>query len=164
MRISLRALAAVAVLALVVSGCGVSKHPSASGRDYRFTLPAHWHRVVRSVPVGVDAVYTRDDHSALLTIRTDQGTLVISKRFIGSLNAQFGRRLKGYVPLAHRIVVTKAGPAFYFSFTQKGAGRLTSILLVPGHGRSYVLDAVSTPSSEGATKDIASMFHTFVPR
>ena len=160
----MRAAAAIAALALVVAGCGGGGKKPVSTPGYHFTLPAHWHQETHSLPVGVDAAYVRDDHTALLTIGTDPRVPVISKRFIHSLDAEFGRRLKGYVPLAHRILVTKAGPVFYFSYTQKTSGRLTSILLVPGHGHSYILDAVSNPKAKAATRDITTMFHNFVPR
>jgi hypothetical protein len=146
MRSSVQTAVSVAVLALVLAGCGGS-NKTVSGTGYHLTLPAHWHQVTRSVPAGVDAVYTRDGKTALLTIRSEARVPV-----------------KGYVPLAHRILVTKAGPVFYFSYTQKSGGRLTSIILVPGHGKSFILDAVSNPDSKAATRDIASIFHTFVPR
>lgn len=163
MRISVRATVAIAALALVSAGCGGGSHKTSTGPGYHFKLPAHWHRQTHSVPAGEDAVYVRNDHTALLTIRTEPRVPVISKRFIRGLDAEFGRRLKGYVPLAHRILVTKAGPVFYFSYTQKHDSRLTSIILVPAHGHSFVLDAVSNPKSKAATRDIASIFHTFVP-
>ncbi len=162
MKSSVRTVLLGAVLALVVAGCG-GGGKTASGNGYHFALPAHWHSVAPSSAVE-GAVYTRDGKTALLTIRSEARVPIVSTRFIKSLDAEFRKNLKGYVPLAHRILVTKAGPVFYFSYTQKSNGRLTSIILVPGHGKSFILDAVSNPSSKAATRDIASIFHTFVPR
>lgn len=151
----------VLVAAAVLGGCG-GGNGTESGNGYHFSLPAHWHKR-STVPTGVQAVYERDDHTALVSVRSEPRRIVISHRFIRSLGAQLRRQFRGYVPVAHRIVVTKAGPAFLFSFAQKAGGRLTSILLVPAHGKSYVLDAVSNPRSKAATRDVASIFKTFVP-
>jgi hypothetical protein len=151
-------VAAIAAVALAMAGCGGGK--SASG--YTFTLPSGWHKLA-SPPVGVDAAYQRNDVSSVLTIKKDPRVPVISKRFIHRLDVEFGKRLKGYVPLTDRIVVTKSGPVFFFGYTQKNVGRLTSIVLVPAHGFSYVLDFVSDPRSAAARRDMATIIHSFVP-
>lgn len=153
------AVAAVAVVALVAAGCGGGK----ASPGYTFTLPAHWQRL-SSVPAGVDAAYKRTGATAVLTIRKDPRVPVISRRFIHGLDVQFGKRLKGYVPVTDRIVVTKAGPVFFFAYTQKSVGRLTSIVLVPAHGFSYVLDFVSDPRSKAARHDMATIIHSFTPK
>lgn len=157
MKATASALAGAFLAALALAGCG-----GGGGTPYSFAVPAHWKQRTPT-PHGLVAVYVREGGAALLTIRADAGTIVVSKRFVRSLDAQFRKRLAGYVPLTHKIVVTKAGPAFYFSYTQKQGGRLTSILLVPAHGKSYVLDAVSNPRLKAATHDIGTIFHTFVP-
>ncbi|MGH3009957.1 MAG: hypothetical protein ACRDLM_11210 [Gaiellaceae bacterium] len=151
-------VAAIAAIALVVAGCGGGK----SGPGYNFTLPADWHQL-SSVPAGVDAAYERNDTKVVMTIRKNPRVPVISHRFIHSLDVEFGKRLKGYVPLADRIVVTKAGPVFFFAYTQKNVGRLTSIVLVPAHGFSYVLYFVSDPRSKAARQDMAEVIHSFAP-
>jgi hypothetical protein len=157
--LAIAVIAAAVVVPLVAlrgGGGGISG-------GYQFTLPAHWHEL-QSVPAGVDAAYERDDSTVLLTIRKDRRVPVISKRFIHGLDREFGKHLKGYVPITHRILVTDAGPVFYFAYTQKTNGRLTSIVLVPAHGFSYVLDAVSDPRSKPARRDLVTIIHTFQPK
>lgn len=164
-RLGGRALAAVAV-AVALAGCGSGggAGPSkVSGSGYHFTLPAHWQKQ-SSTPAGVIAVYERSDHTALLTIRGESKRIAISRRFSQALGRQLRRRFRGYVPVAHRVLVTKAGPVLLFAYAQRRGGRLTSLLLVPAGTRSYVLDAVSNPTSKAATRDVASIFHSFVPR
>jgi hypothetical protein len=158
-RSALAALAAVAVLA----GCGSGAGTGADAGSYHLKLPAHWQQR-SSTPAGVVAVYVRSDHTALLTIKSEPRRIGVSPRFAHGIDVQLRRRLKGYRPLSHQIVVTKAGPAFLFTYTQTVGGELTSILLVPARGRSYVLDAVSDPASKAATRDIGRIFHSFVPR
>lgn len=155
----LAAIAAIGAIALVVAGCGGGK----PGPGYTFTLPADWHQL-SSVPSGVDAAYERNDASVVLTIRKDPRVPVISRRFIHGLDVQFGKRLKGYIPLTDRILVTDAGPVFFFAYTQRNVGRLTSIVLVPAHGFSYVLDFVSDPRSKAARTDLATVVHSFKPQ
>lgn len=155
----MRRVAAIAAVALIAAGCGGAK----ASPGYKFTLPAGWHQLTPR-PAGVDAAYQRNDTTAVLTIRKDSRVPVISRRFIHGLDVQFGKRLKGYTPLDDRIVVTDAGPVFFFAYTQKTVGRLTTIVLVPAHGFSYVLDFVSDPRSKAARHDIATIIRTFAPK
>jgi hypothetical protein len=156
-RLSVRRAAAIAALALIAAGCG------GSGKGYTFTLPSGWSQI-KSPPAGIMAAYERNDASSVLTIRKDARAPVISRRFIHGLDVQFGKRLRGYVPLTDRILLTDAGPVFFFAYTEKNLGRLTSIVLVPAHGFSYVLDFVSDPRSKQARRDIASIIHSFKPQ
>jgi hypothetical protein len=168
---SRRALAAPAIAAVlaVAAGCGSGSGGSGTGTGtgpgsgYHFKLPAHWQKRA-STAAGVIAVYARSDHTALLTIRSEPRRIGVSPRFAHGIDVQLRRRLKGYRPLSHQIIVTKAGPTFLFTYTQTVGGKLSSILLVPAHGRSYILDAVSNPASRAATRDIAKIFKSFVPR
>jgi hypothetical protein len=167
-RVSGRRLAAtvIAGAALVAAGCGGGgggKTSTSASPGYTFRLPPHWHRL-KHAPAGIAAAYERNDTTAVLTIRKDRRVPVISRRFIHSLDVEFGKRLKGYVPLTDRIVVTKAGPVFFFAYTEKNVGRLTSIVLVPAHGFSYVLDFVSDPRSKAARHDMATIIQSFAPK
>lgn len=153
----MRRAAAIAVLALVAAGCG------GSGKGYSLTLPSGWHQI-KPAPAGVVAAYERNDATSYLTIRKDSRVPVVSSKFIHRLDVEFGKRLKGYTPLTAQIVTTGAGPVFFFAYTQKNVGRLTSIVLVPGHDSSYVLDFVNDPRSKAAQQDMASIIHTFKPQ
>lgn len=164
-RLTPRALAALAVAAAVIAAAIVVPLVvlGGNGKGYTFTLPADWQQT-SPAPAGVVAEYRRSDHTGLLTIRSESRRIVISPRFVHGIDTELQQRLPGYRPLAHHIIVTKAGAAFLFVFIQRVGGRLTSILLVPAGSRTYFLDAVTTGTSKPATRDVGTIFHSFVPQ
>lgn len=162
MRIPLRRVAATGAVALTVAAVAAGCGGGGKSTGYAIALPTGWHHV-KAVPAGIDAAYQRSDATAYLTISTEQRVPVVSRRFIHSLDVEFGKRFKGYVPLTDRIIVTKAGPVFFFAYTEKNVGRLTSIVLVPAHGFSYILDFVTDPRSKAARQDMAKIIQSFKP-
>lgn len=156
-------LAAVVVL-LALAGCGGGGGNGAvNASGYSFLLAPHWQQL--PTPKGMVAAYRRDDHSALLTIRRTPGSPVITKAFLKTLDLRFHERLPGYVPLGAKIVDTRAGGVFLFTYTQKKSGKLTTIAVVPvqGKGYSFVLDAVMNSASATAGHDIVQMINSFAP-
>jgi hypothetical protein len=145
-------------------------HRAGAAQQQAFTvaLPAHWHELtaaqLKALSKPAVAAYARDDGTALVTIRRAGAAPVISADFVHSLDQRFRSRLSDYVPVSARVITTKAGGAFFFSYVRRNLGTLDTIVLVPAGKQSYLLDSVSNPGSLAATHDVGRIINTFDPR
>lgn len=165
-------IAAAIVVSLFVFG-GSSSHTEhgPSSAPFSVKLPAHWKAVSSSQLSSANgpaiAAYERTDGTAVVLVRRGSTLPVISQQFVKTLDARFRKNLPGYAPLAARIITTKAGAVFFFSYvrrTGKKRGTVDTVVLVPAGDHSFVLDTVSNPTSTAAAKDLGSIIDSFRPR
>jgi len=171
LRIVLVAVVLLAGAAAAVFTLGRANHAGrtvTTPNAFTFTLPSNWHELtpaeLKKLSKPAVAAYARNDGTALVTIRQEGAAPVISADFVQSLDQRFRSKLSDYVPVSARVITTKAGGAFFFSYVRQKLGTLDTIVLVPAGAHSYVLDSVSNPGSLAATHDVGQIINTFDPR
>ena len=60
-----------------------------------------------------------------------------------------------------RIIETKAGKAFYFSYIRERKGTVHTVVIVPKGARSYALNTVSQGGEKRVARDIAQILLSF---
>lgn len=133
---------------------------------FTLTLPANWRSlsIAKLTSQGpAIAGYERSDGRALVVIRRAAPLPSITQKFVKSLDAQFKKKLADYQPVAARIITTKAGAVFFFSYIRRKKGTLDTVVLVPAGDHSFVLDSISNPNSTPAARDVGAIINSFLP-
>ena len=163
------ALAVAVLLGAGVTG-GDSQPRSKELRGPGFTLayPAGW------VPLTTEQLTELKGQATAIVRRPDgHGTVIVRRKaapkdqslrsLTRGLTAELGRRFDDFRFVSARVVQTRAGEAFLYTFTRSKAKTAQSIALVRVGSANYTLDAVARSDDPRAAREVAAIVRSFGP-
>jgi hypothetical protein len=133
----------------------------------KFTLsyPSSWR------PLSSDELAKQPGHPLAVVRRKDgKGFVILRKEgkapqnftsFSTDLSKALEKRIPDFEKRSSKVVKIAAGNAFFFSYIRKNKGTVHTIVLVPAGKRSYVLNTVSSGTSQSVARQIARIILTF---
>jgi len=159
--------AIVAVVALRPHGADAAKPARFQSADHNFSLvlPDGWRAVrgaalakIASTPA---AVLRRTDGTGVVVVHERPALARNSRSLTRALTAQVARRFRGVQPVSARTVALPGGPAYVYTFARPAAGRVQSIAVAPGAGRTYTLDAVTGSGARDVAAQVGAILRSF---
>lgn len=145
-----------------------SKLNTATGSSYEIQYPDSWIALSReqleALPESPLAVIQRKDGAGFFVLRQGGRASGNSERFAADLTQQLRKRIKDFSKRTVKIVKTRAGKAFYYSYIRKNRGTVHAIVVIPAGNRSYVINTVSSGQNAAAARQLAQMIVSFEKR
>jgi hypothetical protein len=132
-----------------------------------FTLkyPAGWSALgkeeLATLPGKPLAVIRQKDGKGFVVLRAEGRAPANFDTFAGQLSTELSKRIPDYQKQSSRIIQTKAGKAFYFSYIRTRKGTVHTVVIVPKGARSYALNTVSQGGERGIARDVAQIILSF---
>jgi hypothetical protein len=132
------------------------------GNRFRLTYPDDWRRLggadLAALPRSTLAALQRKDGKGLVLIRREASAAGVSaSRLARDLNAEFRRRLPDYRLVSARLLTTRSGRVFFYSYVRQKQGTLHVLALAPAGDHSYILDAVADPGARDVAAEVGRM-------
>lgn len=133
----------------------------------RFTIqyPPGWRPLsqseLASLPGQPLALLRRERGEGLLVVRREKRAPTDLETFSRRLTRELERRVPDFRKQRSRLVRTRAGRAFYFSYIRSRAGTVHTIVIVPAGDHSYALNTVSPGGDVAVARQLAGMILSF---
>lgn len=167
------ALIGAAAVALLL-GAGVTGGDSRPGSKelrgpgFALAYPAGW------VPLTTEQLTELKGQATAVVRRPDgHGTVIVRRKaapkdqslraLTRGLTAGLERRFDDFRFVSARVVQTRGGEAFLYTFTRSKAKTAQSIALVRVGSANYTLDAVARSDDPGAAREVAAIVRSFGP-
>jgi len=131
---------------------------------FTVTLPAGWQTMpadeLAAQPGTPLAVLTAPGGNGVVTINVQPGTNADYSKLSKDLEKRLAERIPDFKLVASHPVEVQAGRALSISYARTKQGTANTLLLVPGSGRLYTLNAAvpagQTVSAQGAAQILSS--------
>jgi hypothetical protein len=136
-----------------------------AGEPFRIEHPETWlpfsAEELQALPAPPLAVLRREDGKGIIVVRREKPFAGKLSGFARDLRRELGRRLPDFKAMSARLVLVKAGNAFFYSYVRERRGTVHTIVIVPAGSRSYVLNSVSHPGANHAAREIGEIISSF---
>jgi len=161
---ALAALGAAASVHFLLAGPKTLTGPP--GNPFRLDYPAAWQPLRRPelarMPGHPLAALDLAGGVASVTITRDVPAEA-GPRLVRQVRDDFEERLADYRLLSARLLRTRAGEIFVYSYVAPDAPALHTDALVPAGNHSYLLASVARPGAKTAVDGIAAIIRSFRP-
>lgn len=143
---------------------GAVKGGSADAQ-YQIGLPKGWRALTKAelakVPSHPLGILRRNDGTGFLVIRRAGKLPSDLNAFSASLDKQFKSRFKDFKRQTAKVIKTRSGKAFFYSYLNKKKGTVTSVTIVPAKKGSFTLNSVSKGGEDAVARELGRMIVSF---
>jgi hypothetical protein len=159
------ATAGFAIKAVTDDGRSDGGRIEGTSDSFKLSYPEGWEPLsenrLKNLPGNPLAVVRRKDGKGYVILRREKQAPRNFSAFSAQLTRELDQRVPDFQRQSSRIVRTRAGEAFFYSYIRRRAGTVHSVLVVPAGERSYALNTVSRGGSEQAAREIARILLSF---
>jgi hypothetical protein len=135
------------------------------GATFSLDYPSNWSALSKDElakqPGSPLGELRRDGRSGLIIVRSEQKRARSDPKFARQVERELSHRFPDFQKGSSKVIRTRAGSAFYLSYSRSKAGTVNTVVVVPKGTSSYVLDTVSPAGNADAAREIGKIILSF---
>ncbi len=165
-------LAALLVVALIVivavkvtGGEDGGKLTGPESDPFTLSYPAGWKKMSESelnkLANPTLAGVTQEDGRGRLLVSSKKPVRKDLEKLSSELKRELKKRVSGFKEVSAKVIRVRAGPALFYSYTEKGTGTTQSIVVVPAGSRSYQMNITAESGAADVGRQVEDMILSF---